>query len=1037
MPTRPAEAGDDSLADGVRRDVIAASGGQLSASTLACYATQYKKIRALCAKYPEGMWDLENLDALAATGILNQMRKDYESSPADGMSYSTLRQVHAVLAINYKKRILQRPHVGHPSNLIDDALYKQAYKNLLYVVNGCGKRKEGVESQDQCPAGGITRIQLAEVSLHLVKVPGLSPAFLRSAFTCMWAGISRFDDICQLLLQDLRPPTLLPTVGPLPCYQYGFLFIGGKTNTPNVKRYQSFTRAMNWVVCPVNAIGHFLWYKYVFANWDMPHPDKTKGERDPWLTEAFFCVNKTHRDKAASWQAVADQFKKLKTLFDILIDRVLHSFRKGASYDLYSQGVHLDLIRIVGNWLAPDSMTQAYTTGPSPVVLVQHGDWPEIDNNYLKGYFHERMLIKVPSTAIQGLFPFLKGYEDAACKKRTGRPAARLVAQAMTSIGEVVLQDFIHQTAADQLEGTPPNLTSPLAMHMWSLPEVPVLVNIHINNLKTKAFEHKRPHGVHDELLVIRDTLAGLPNALMGMVMGNPTQTPSQLGTLPPQLLSTLLPSLLEGMLPSLLERVLPTLLNRGTQPPAPQHPGLQGTQPWSPGLQGTQPPAPQHPGLQGTQPWSPVLQGTQPPAPQHPGLQGTQPPAPQHPGLQGTQPWSPVLQGTQPPGPQHPGLQGTQPWSPVLQGTQPPGPQHPGLQGTQPWSPVLQGTQPPAPQHPGLQGTQPPAPQHPGLPSTQAATASKKQKGSYEWLKHNCSFADMRREWHQGQQGVRPPLKVLDAQPGRPYRVGMGKTFTGQIESFKDGVFGLEVVLEVEGLTVEQVQQQANKQWEEDAARAAKGPNRHRVGRQWSGHVKWLEATFPNCFLAGRLMKKDPTLSAAMAYAKVKQPTEVLPTPSRALKKARVEAGLQSPNAASVRRALQFGESPGAGCDVAACADSVIKHLQEMARALPGMSEGMAYKEVVGGVELSTLSQLATALSLPAPDPAKKGHQGLCGYSLYLAMKRGGVEAQHPGVQPSQITQLIAAAWNGVGPSVQAGYNMYAAITNKLEGRK
>ncbi|GFH30616.1 hypothetical protein HaLaN_29502, partial [Haematococcus lacustris] len=147
-------------------------------------------------------------------------------------SYSTLRQVHAVLAINYKKRILQRPHVGHPSNLIDDALYKQAYKNLLYVVNGCGKRKEGVESQDQCPAGGITRIQLAEVSLHLVKVAGLSPAFLRSAFTCMWAGISRFDDICQLLLQDLRPPTLLPTVGPLPCYQYGFVFLGGKTGTP-------------------------------------------------------------------------------------------------------------------------------------------------------------------------------------------------------------------------------------------------------------------------------------------------------------------------------------------------------------------------------------------------------------------------------------------------------------------------------------------------------------------------------------------------------------------------------------------------------------------------------------------------------------------------------------------------------------------------------------------------------------------------------------------------------------------------------------
>ncbi|KAJ9523716.1 hypothetical protein QJQ45_020138 [Haematococcus lacustris] len=95
---------------------------------------------------------------------------------------------------------------------------------------------------------------------------------------------------------------------------------------------------------------------------------------------------------------------------------------------------------------------------------------------------------------------------------------------------------------------------------------------------------------------------------------------------------------------------------------------------------------------------------------------------------------------------------------------------------------------------------------------------------------------------WNRGQPGV--TLKVLlEVDPERRHR--QGKNYSWQIESFKDCIFSLEVLRLVKGLTVEQLQQQANQQWVNDAAKA-KGPN------------KWLEDTHPECFLAGRVLKKD-----------------------------------------------------------------------------------------------------------------------------------------------------------------------------------
>ncbi|MGQ3285872.1 hypothetical protein [Bosea sp. (in: a-proteobacteria)] len=318
--------------------------------------------------------------------------------------------------------------------------------------------------------------------------------------------------------------------------------------------------------------------------------------------------------------------------------------------------------------------------------------------------------------------------------------------------------------------------------------------------------------------------------------------------------------------------------------------------------------------------------------------------------------------------------------------------------------------------------------------PGSQPPARKQNQGGPGEWLRSVNSFQGFQDAWHRGKPGVRPPLKALEADPEKRHREG--KNYSCQIESFKDCIFTLEVLKAVKGLTVEQLQQQANQQWVNDAAKA-KGPNKNRVGRQWSGHRKWLEDTHPECFLAGRVLKKNPSMSAHDAYEGVQGLKETLATPSRALKKARVAAGLHSPDAASVNRALQFGEPMGTGSDVASCADTFITQLQEKARALAGRSESQSFKEVAEEVELSKLSQLATALSLPTTDPSKRGQQGLCGYSLYLSMKRAGMEALHPGLQPSQITQLLASAWNDVGAAVQSGYKMYAAIVNRLEGRK
>ncbi|GFH15560.1 hypothetical protein HaLaN_11806 [Haematococcus lacustris] len=46
------------------------------------------------------------------------------------------------------------------------------------------------------------------------------------------AKLPRQPPFPVLRLQDLRRPNLLPTVGPLTCHAFGFLFIGGKTGTP-------------------------------------------------------------------------------------------------------------------------------------------------------------------------------------------------------------------------------------------------------------------------------------------------------------------------------------------------------------------------------------------------------------------------------------------------------------------------------------------------------------------------------------------------------------------------------------------------------------------------------------------------------------------------------------------------------------------------------------------------------------------------------------------------------------------------------------
>ncbi|GFH30261.1 hypothetical protein HaLaN_29079 [Haematococcus lacustris] len=138
----------------------------------------------------------------------------------------------------------------------------------------------------------------------------------------------------------------------------------------NEHRHITFTRAANVTVCPVNAIGSFL------------------------LTEAFFCVEKTTRTTAACWACMASYYTKMKRQFNIISDKVLHAFRKGAAFNLFNQGAQSELIKSVGNW-KNDVMMTAYTTGAAPSILIQQGGWRHIDNDYLQGYFNERFLIKV------------------------------------------------------------------------------------------------------------------------------------------------------------------------------------------------------------------------------------------------------------------------------------------------------------------------------------------------------------------------------------------------------------------------------------------------------------------------------------------------------------------------------------------------------------------------------------------------------------------------------------------------------------------
>ncbi|MGQ3285993.1 hypothetical protein [Bosea sp. (in: a-proteobacteria)] len=277
--------------------------------------------------------------------------------------------------------------------------------------------------------------------------------------------------------------------------------------------------------------------------------------------------------------------------------------------------------------------------------------------------------------------------------------------------------------------------------------------------------------------------------------------------------------------------------------------------------------------------------------------------------------------------------------------------------------------------------------------------------------------------------------MKDLEAEQGRPHRGG-DKNYSDQVEYLKDCVFTIKMVRELEGLTAKELQQLADKDFR-TAASQSQGSNKVRFHRRWSGLRKWLQDKFPKHYQAAREMKKKPGMTAAEAMALMDRPVESVPTPLRLLKRGRQEQGLHSPNAQSAKRIL-FGElqCEELGLDVAACADTLITQLQHQAGAVCGSSQGQAYKQVVGGVQEGVLVQLAAALSLPI-STSKGGQQGMCGYALYGAMKRAGMEAQHPGVEAAQITKLLASAWALEGGAIQAVYNLYAAITNRLEGRK
>ncbi|KAJ9523112.1 hypothetical protein QJQ45_023906 [Haematococcus lacustris] len=296
--------------------------------------------------------------------------------------------------------------------------------------------------------------------------------------------------------------------------------------------------------------------------------------------------------------------------------------------------------------------------------------------------------------------------------------------------------------------------------------------------------------------------------------------------------------------------------------------------------------------------------------------------------------------------------------------------------------------TQPPA-QPPALQPSLAAALAPPAQPPAQLPAPSKMSKGHY--MRTLSCFEDIESEYEYGLPGVRPPLKALEAEQGRPHRGG-DKNYSDQVEYLKDCVFTIKM---------------------------------------------WLQDKFPKHYQAAREMKKKPGMTSAEAMALMDRPVESVPTPLRLLKRGRQEQGLHSPNAQSAKRIL-FGElqCEELGLDVAACADTLITQLQQQAGAVCGSSQGQAYKQVVGGVQEGVLVQLAAALSLPI-STSKGGQQGMCGYALYGAMKRAGMEAQHPGVEAAQITKLLASAWACGGGAIQGVYNMYAAIANKLEGRK
>ncbi|KAF5826407.1 hypothetical protein DUNSADRAFT_3273 [Dunaliella salina] len=355
--------------------------------------------------------------------------------------------------------------------------------------------------------------------MHLIMLCSCSITYviLQCMMLVMHYGVGRSDDICQFRLADLAKPQNL-RAGPCTGFVYTLVLRGGKKDQGGRAQHVGYVRNKNPHLCPVRAMGAYLYYKFTLGSQKFPSP----RNRTQWLSTVLFTLKNPTKVLSYGW--LNAQIGHIFKAAGVAIAKKCHAMRHAGARFLDQKGVSADDIRRYGRW-EHEAMCHNYLIDLPPKGLLSHGDYPHEELGMENAYWHPRFLIDVPESLITACYPWLPQLELEAQQVGKNLPSATAVAEHVRLLAVALVQDTMHFCAVV------PQFVShcPLTRQLMQSQDFCSLLLKYAINLSLGAFERERPRSIREKVeeLMVEQRLSEHRLTAFLATMAQSSSTPS------------------------------------------------------------------------------------------------------------------------------------------------------------------------------------------------------------------------------------------------------------------------------------------------------------------------------------------------------------------------------------------------------------------------------------------------------------------------------------------------------------------------------